>query len=169
MTNPAMLESIETLAILEDSELFEGVDADTLRDLATHARVVEFATGDRVFQENDLAENVYLIVSGRVSLVICRPHVGCRQLLELGEGELLGWSSLLDRNRFSATAEVRTATKMVELCGKHLTQLCGDNPSFFGKFMSRVAQIVAQRLNATRLQLLELSGIHLPLVTIESD
>ena len=169
MNDTSVRESTELLAALKDVELFQGVADDILQEIASQAKIVEFQAGDQIFRENDRADNVYALIQGAVSLVICRPNVGCRQLVTLGAGELLGWSPLVNRERLSATAEVREPARVIEIPGKHIAQVCRDNPAFFGEFMQRVAQIVSDRLNATRLQLLELSGIHLPESAIESD
>ena len=47
--------------------------------------------------------------------------------------------------------------------------LCREDPEFGFEFMHRVAMVLAERLTATRLQLLKHCGGQLPEVQIESD
>jgi CRP-like cAMP-binding protein len=150
-------------------ELFRDIAEVHLQRLAENARLVEFPAQRDIFRENDVAKEVYLIVSGRVSLVICRPKIGCRQLMEVGEGELLGWSSLVGRHRLSDTAHTLTPTKTLAFDGQQVISMCKELPDFGFQLMHRVAQVLEHRLNATRLQLLEMCGVHLPDVQVETD
>ena len=157
------------LDTLRRSTFFQNVADDHLAPLAEISRIVEYPTKKTMFGEFDQANDVYIIVSGEVSLVVCEPKVGCRQLTTVHTGELLGWSPLLKRGRMSATAVTLTPTKAIVIDGEKLTDLCKKEPSLGCEFMTRTAQVLAERLFATRVQLLELSGVHLPQVTLESD
>lgn len=61
------------------------------------------------------------------------------------------------------------AGKALEFDGEDLMQLCMSNPSFGFQFMHRAACTLAERLSGTRLQLLEVGGVHLPEFQLESD
>ncbi len=122
-----------------------------------------------LFREQDLADDVYFVIDGRVSLAICAPSVGCRQLMEVGPGDLIGWSPLVGRLRLSDSAQTVTATSVIAVKGDWLLALCGEFPKFGYEFMHRAAQELAKRLAATRLQMLKMTGHALPEVQIESD
>lgn len=169
MTETLTLQTSDTVAALKAFSLFEGIDDNSLRQLAAQSEIVEFSARQRIFSENDLAEYVYFIISGRVSLVICRPNVGRRQLMQLGAGELLGWSPLVRRPRLSASAIASEPTTAIKVSAAQITELNEQNPKFFCSFMSHVARIVADRLSATRLQVLDMCGVRLPEIQIESD
>ena len=157
------------LDTLRSVEFFKGFDESQLEQLAELARPVEFPARCAIFHEHDKAEDIYVIVSGKVSLVICEPHVGCRQLMQVGDGELMGWSPIVGRPRLSDTARTLTHTKALALNGHEVLELCNKNADFGFSFMSRAAMVLAERLSATRLQLLEMTGSRLPAVQVESD
>ena len=157
------------LELLRGVEFFHDIGDEHLTRLAEIAKPVEFPAQRDIFHEHDPAKDVYVVTSGRVSLVVCQPKVGCRQLMEVSDGELFGWSPLVGRHRLSDTARTLSPTKALAIDGDRILELCGEDPEFGFQFMHRAAQVLAQRLNATRLQLLELSGTHLPDVPIESD
>jgi len=157
------------LETLRSLEFFHGIEVERLEELAKIARLVEFPANSNIFRENDTAKDMYLIISGQVSLVICQPNVGCRQLMEVGDGELIGWSPLVARPRLSDTAKTLTPTKVIAFDGEQALAFCSEDPQFGFEFMSRVAQVLAQRLSATRVKLLEMSGFQLPDVQLESD
>ena len=89
--------------------------------------------------------------------------------MEVGAGELIGWSPLVGRLRLSDTAHTVTATSAIAVNGERLLALCDEHPQFGYAFMRRATQVLAGRLSATRLQLLKMTGNVLPAVQIESD
>ncbi len=163
MSDPAILETLRGV------EFFRDIADEHLQRVAEIARPAEFPANTEMFREHDVAKDVYVIISGQVSLVICQPKVGCRQLMEVGDGEFVGWSPLVGRAHLTDTAHTLTAVKTLAFDGEALLAKCSEDPKFGLEIMQRVAVALAQRLSATRLQLLNLSGMALPSVQIESD
>jgi CRP/FNR family transcriptional regulator, cyclic AMP receptor protein len=154
---------------LRDVEFFHDIANEHLDRVAAISKIVEFPARHIIFRENEPAKNVFIIVDGRVSLAICAPRVGCRQLTEVGPGELIGWSPLVGRVRLMDTAHTMTPVKAIAMDGQRILALCAEDPQFGFEFMHRAAQTLVSRLNATRLQLFKMSGLLLPEVQIESD
>lgn len=163
MTEPTVLE------MLRDVEFFRGIADEHLVRLAEMTQPVEFPVHTVIFHEKDKAKHVYFIVSGQVSLISCLPDVGCRELMTVSDGELLGWSPLVGRQLLSDTARTLTATKALAIDGEQVFALCREDPEFGFEFMHRTAQVLADRLFATRMQYLRMSGHQLPDVQIETD
>lgn len=154
---------------LRKLEFFQGMPDEHLQQVASISRHAEFPAHHDVFREYEPAKEVFMITQGKVSLVICAPTVGCRQLMEVGPGELMGWSPLVGQSRLSDTARTLAATKAIAIDGERLLAFCTQEPRFGFELMHRVAKTLTKRLNATRLQLLKMSGLQLPEVQIESD
>jgi CRP-like cAMP-binding protein len=76
---------------------------------------------------------------------------------------------VLGRSRLSDTASTATAARLVKFPGDELVKLCDENPEFGYQFMRRTAEVLAERLGATRLQLLHMSGVQLPEAPIYTD
>ena len=159
-----------TVQSLRGVHLFHDIADDHLQRLADIARPVEFPEHSEIFHEHDRSKNVYVIISGRVSLAILDPGGGARELMQVGDGELVGWSPLVGRPRLSDTAKTLTPVTALVIDGDQALELCHNDPEFGCEFMHRVAMAVAERLAATRLKLMELGGHQqLPDVQIESD
>ncbi|HTQ40050.1 MAG TPA: Crp/Fnr family transcriptional regulator [Pirellulales bacterium] len=154
---------------LRGIEFFHDIAQEHLQRITAISKIVEFPAQYDIFHENEPAKDIYFVISGRVSLAVNTTHAGCRQLMEVGPGELIGWSPLVGRALLSDTARTLTPTVAVALDGGRILKLCAEDPQFGFEFMQRAAQTLASRLNATRLQLLELGGLRLPKVQIESD
>jgi CRP-like cAMP-binding protein len=105
------------------------------------------------FHEGDDASALYLIVSGAVSLKICHGGMGSKQIVVLGPGELLGWSSLTKHRQFAATAVVQGGARMVEIDGARVREFCDADPKFGYDFMGRTLLALSKRLIATWTQL----------------
>ena len=140
-----------------------------LEQIAKIARIRELKNGDIVFRQGDAAEYVYLLVSGSVSLEICAAGAGCKQILTLAPGELLGWSSVLEQFSYTARARAVADTRLVEINIAQLLAMCDRDPLFGYTLMRQVALALAKRLSATRMQLLNVYGTNLPVVPNEVE
>ncbi len=149
------LASDEVYARLRALELFKGMGEKEIRSLAELAEEVEFSAGTVIFTECEPATHCYLIVTGHVVLEICDPDK-CSPISTVGPGELLGWTTVLGGGRLTATARCQEPTRAIELPGPELIALCESNPVVGYQLMKCVAQTLAGRLTATRLQLLDL-------------
>jgi CRP-like cAMP-binding protein len=135
-----------------------------LEQIAQIARVRDFNAEDIVFRQGDVAQFIYMVISGNVSLEICAAGTGCTQILTLGPGELLGWSAVLEQLSFTARARAVEATRLVEINVAQLLAMCDQDPQFGYTLMRQVAVALAKRLSATRMQLLDVYGASLPVV-----
>ena len=146
-----------------------GAPQKVLERLTSIVEVVEFRENETIFRENELAKTVYLIVKGRVSLAIHEPRIGHRQVMELGDGELFGWSPLVGHQRLSDSAIALSQTTAVSCDADRLLELCAAEREFGFLFMSRVVHALAERLSALRLEILRKCGLQLPTAQLESD
>lgn len=154
---------------LKSNSFFSKFPEDHLDQLLSIAREVEYRAREEIFHEHEPAKDVYLITSGKAALVICEAGLGCRQIMEVKTGDLIGWSPLLDRPRLSDTARTISPVKAIAFDGVKLLKLCEDNPQFGYQLMRQTARLLSERLNAVRWQLVNVHGINLPQVVIESD
>lgn len=156
---------------LKKNRFFSNMPIEDLEQVAKICREVELPQRTVIFEEYDRAKEVYVLLSGQVSLVICEPKTSCRQIAVVGEGDLVGWSALLGRTRLSDTANTLTPVKALVFDGAKLSKFCAEHPTFGFEFMRQAASAMAIRLGGTRLQLLEMCGSHFPLSEqqIESD
>src|SRR5688572_28007794 len=110
MTKTSLLEEMTRCAF------FSGVDEDHLRRLADISRIVEFPARATVFEQFEKAREVYVILSGEISLAICEPSKSCKQIGVVRPGELMGWSTMVGRPRLYDSA--RTLTPVTALVFK---------------------------------------------------
>jgi CRP-like cAMP-binding protein len=157
----------ELLQSLRGMRLMQTLPEACIEQIAQRARLVEFASGDVLFRQGDAAVDIFLVIQGNVALEICAPGIGCKRILTVSDGDLLGWSPLLPQLRLTATARALSEGSAVAINGYELTRLFEQEPRFGFEFMRRIALALAQRLNATRLQLLDVYGSQMIGVTDE--
>lgn len=158
----------QPIELLRGITFFAGMADEHLAALAKMCEVADFPSRTKIFEEFERAQDVYFIVEGTVSLAICDAS-SCRQITTVHKGDLLGWSPLIGRSRLFDTARTETPLKTVKFKADELLNYCQQHTDFGYEFMRRAASVLGQRLSATRQQLLELSGVHLPEMPLESD
>lgn len=131
---------------------------DLLEPLAGVSRIVELPVGTVIFRQGDQAGTLYLVSRGQVGLELCTPGGGCKRILTVADGELLGWSPALGQQQMTATARALTDVRAIAIDGQQLVVECERNPQLGYEFMKRAALALAKRLSATRLQLLNVYG-----------
>jgi CRP-like cAMP-binding protein len=159
----------ELIEALREIRFLHAIGPTRLEQIAKISQSRDYNEGDIVFRQGDEAQYVYLVDHGRVSLEVCAAGSGCKQILTLGTGELLGWSALLDQLCYTARARALAATRLVEINVGQLLTLCERDPQFGYELMRRTALALAKRLSATRIQLLDVFGEVLPLTPNEVE
>jgi CRP/FNR family cyclic AMP-dependent transcriptional regulator len=149
--------AMETLErVLAEHPFFQGLERPYIQLLAECASRVRFDPGEVIFREGEPSNLFYLIRHGKVAVETFVPNRGPIAIQTLGEGQVLGWSWLVEpyRRRFDARAV--ELTRAIALDGQCLRGRCEEDHHFGYELMKRVAHLMDQRLQATRLQLLDL-------------
>lgn len=124
---------------------------DKISQLAVEAA---FEPDQIVFREGDPSSFFYLIVEGRVALEICTPN-RILSIQTVEGGEELGWSSLLSRVDKQFRARCLDPVRAIAFDGARVIAACEEDHEFGYLIMRKVLEIVAERLRATRMQMLD--------------
>lgn len=151
---------METLEpILAQHPFFQDIEPVYLQLMVGCAANVRFAAGDDIFREGDVANQFYLIRHGRVALQVFVPGQGRITIETIEAGEVLGWSWLFPPYRWHFDAQALELTRAIAFDGACLRAKCEEDHDLGYMLMQRFAQVMMQRLQATRLQLLDLYGV----------
>lgn len=150
MTHETVLKALQSLEFTRDLKYEHQAK---LASISTH---VTFSESAILFNENDISELVYLIEEGRVALLTLVPGHGNVTILEVGPGEILGWSSLFAPKRKTASAKALEATRAVAINATRLRELCRADTELGYNIIWRVANVISDRLRAARAQLLDM-------------
>jgi CRP/FNR family transcriptional regulator, cyclic AMP receptor protein len=150
------MQTIEPL--LAGHPFFKGLDPKHLQLIVGCSSNIVFSPGQFLFHEGEEANTFYVLRSGRVKVETFSPQHGPITIQTEGEGEILGWSWLVPPYRWRFDAEAMEQTRAIAIDGKCLREKCETDHNLGYELMKRFALIIAERLEATRLQLLDVYG-----------
>ena len=146
--------------ILGKHPLFKGMEDEHLVLLVGCASNVRFTAARPIFREGEAADQFYLIREGKIALDIFSPPRGSLVLQTLGEGDVLGWSWLFPPYRWKFTARVVEPVRAIAMDGRCLRGKAEEDHDLGYELLKRFARIIQDRLQATRLQLINVYEVH---------
>jgi CRP-like cAMP-binding protein len=144
--------------VLVEHPLLKGCQPKYIGLLVGCASNIRFAAGDTIFRQGEEADHLYLIREGRVALEIPDSGRGPIIVQTLREGDVLGWSWAITPHRWHFDSRALELTRAIALDGKCLREKCETDHDLGYEVMRRVTHVMEQRLQATRLQLLDVYG-----------
>jgi CRP/FNR family transcriptional regulator, cyclic AMP receptor protein len=144
--------------VLADVPFLAGMDAERLALLAGCASNVGFEAGEVIFREGDPADAFYVIRRGTVAIELHAPARGALTLETIEAGEVIGWSWLFPPHRWHFDARALSAVRATAFDGACLRGKCEEDTALGYDLMKRFAQVFIQRLQWTRLRLLDVYG-----------
>lgn len=137
---------------------FAGLEPGQLELIAGCGANRVFEAGEHLAHEGDPADTFFVIRHGRVALEVTAPGRGALMIETLGEGAVVGWSWLFPPHRWSFDARALELTRTVAFDGACLRGKCEADKGLGYELMQRFAAVMLDRLQATRLQLLDVYG-----------
>lgn len=139
--------------ILERHPFFQRLEPDQLQEIALHCEQVSYSAGEYIFKEGEPANLFYLVLHGQIALEIHDPVRDPLIFQTLCDEDLMGWSWLFPPYRWHFDARAVKPVRLLAIDGSWLREKMEADPKLGYLFMTRVSQIVLERLQATRLQL----------------
>lgn len=148
--------SLESL--IGEHPLFVDLDPGYLELIAGCAQNVRFEAGEQIFREGEEADHFYLLRYGRVAVEVHAPGRGPTTIQTLEEGDVLGWSWIVEPYRWHHDARAIEMTRALAFDGECLRGKSDEDPKLGYALMKRFAPLIAQRLRRAELQLLDVYG-----------
>ena len=141
---------------LKEAAFFQDFDDATLDLIVPHVTAKIFDAGQYILRDGDPADLFYLVRDGTVAIELAAPPRGRLVLQTLADGDLLGWSWLVPPYRWSFDARAVSLVRCLGFDAKRLRALCQENHDFGFVLLQRYVRVMAARLTAARLQMLDL-------------
>jgi CRP-like cAMP-binding protein len=135
-----------------------GLEPRRLELIAGCGRTGRYAAGELLFRAGESADDFFLIREGAVALELAVPEREPVTIETLHDGDLLGWSWLFAPHRWMFDAYAVQDTSVVVFDGACLRGKCETDHELGYQLMRRFAAVLVDRLQATRLQLLDVYG-----------
>jgi CRP-like cAMP-binding protein len=115
---------------------FQEISLEHFEAIAQFSRVIDLNKDEILFREGDKEDYIYVVLKGRVAIEVNSPDRGRLRIFTAEALDVVGWSAATPVVR-QRTATTRAVVDLV---------------------MSRIAGVVAGRLMAARMQLLDFYG-----------
>lgn len=141
----------EIMDVLENCELFRGLNKDEIEKIAGLGHVETYEAGENIINQGDLGDKLYIIAEGHVFLeraIDLGTRKGSAIITILGRGKALGsWSTLLgETHTLGSSAICRKPTKVVVIKGPALRELMLDNFQLGFKVLEGLCFILRNRI-----------------------
>jgi CRP/FNR family transcriptional regulator, cyclic AMP receptor protein len=146
--------------IVSDHPFFRGLDPQFSKLLCGCARNARFDAGQYLFHEGEEAAEFYLVRHGHVALQIAAPGHGPVTFQTLGVGEVVGVSWLIPPYRWTYDAKALELTRAIAMDANCLRGKCEADHDLGYELMKRFMPVLIQRLQGTRMQILDVYGAH---------
>jgi CRP/FNR family cyclic AMP-dependent transcriptional regulator len=153
-----MIEGLEH--IVAQHAFFAGLEPSFIALVSGCAKNARVEAGKYLFHEGESADWFYLLRDGRVALEMRDPARGAVTLQTLGPGDVCGLSWLVPPYRWSYDARALEAARAIAIDAACLRRKSEADPRFGYEMMKRFMPPLVQRLQAARLQMIDVYGAH---------
>jgi len=129
---------------IQQSDLFWGMNRDFVEKVMNIAEKKSYRKGHFLFREGDPATNFYVLIKGQVKLMIGETS----QMVYTVDhaGEAFGWSSLIERDTYSASGECMEETILQKIDSRAFLKIMEQDPLNGFIFIKRLAGLIGNRL-----------------------
>lgn len=150
------MEHMEIRPLLADLPLFQGLKEEYLDFLAECGSNEVFQAGKSIFHEGDHADFCYVLRSGRVAVETVVPGKAPLVIQTLDAGEVLGWSWIQSPFRWNFRGRTLELSRTLTLDAQKIRDRCSIDHDFGYFLLKRFTPIIVSRLQATRLQVMDI-------------
>lgn len=140
----------EPTATGEIEQLLPDASDDEWAALLKHTRRRSFGPGDAVVTAGAPDRSIYIIIHGRLEVLVAHGRRGYRRVAVIGAGSVIGELSFFDGGGRSALVRAATPAELAELSPAEFDALAFANPTLARKLLLDLGRILAKRLRAVQ-------------------
>ncbi len=131
--------TIDLLHMLKACKLFSALDDTALEGLITKFDKIYLHKNKILFRQGSLADGLYVLVSGKLSVILQSQHQVKKIIGEINVGETTGELGELTHGRRSATIKALEDSILLKLSSKEFKELCQNYPSVIHEIINTLA------------------------------
>jgi len=135
-----VISTVEKVLFLKSIDLFSQIPGEDLARVAQIAEELDFEEGERIMQEGEMGDSMYLIVDGVVQV-----FKGERKVVELSERECVGEMAILDSEPRSATVQALSAVRALRIEREDFYELMNEK----AEIARGIIKVLTRRLRST--------------------
>jgi CRP/FNR family transcriptional regulator, cyclic AMP receptor protein len=140
---------MDKIEVLKSSPLFEMLSQPEFEALADVCKLRKYVPGESVFEEGDLGDSVYVVISGEFDVVKRMEPSGECLLATVKGNDFFGEMSLIDKEYRSATVRAKTEAQLLQLSAENLVAFRKTYKDGFAFILINIARMLSGRLRDT--------------------
>jgi CRP-like cAMP-binding protein len=143
-----------TIEELKNVRFFDKYSDEQLKIFISLSSIKEFRVKEILFEQYDELSEMYVLLTGCLSMGISIAKEKRIHLSTLEEGDLFSWSAAFSPYISTAWVMATCPTKVLAIDARKLNLEFEKNCEFGFKTMAKIAQTISHRLSDTRFQLM---------------
>ena len=144
--------------LISTHPLLAGLSVDLIGEVAGCAVNRVWHAGELLITEGEAADTLYLVRRGVVAIEVNAPASGPIVIETVGPGGVVGWSWMFPPYRWHFDARAAGAVGAIAIDAACLRDKADADPELGHRLTLRVAGVLLERLQMTRVRLLDLYG-----------
>jgi CRP-like cAMP-binding protein len=137
-------------------QIFHDLTAPQRARLASVFTLCEYQAGQTIFEQDERARNLYLVIQGEVEVVF-KPDDGPEMMVaRIKPQGVVGWSAAIGSPCYTSAVRCSIDSSLLRVDRHDLRILCDMDPGLGRILLERLAIIIAERLRNTHAQVLAL-------------
>ena len=146
---------MRALDVLEEVSLFYDLTMDDLALIQPLAVMKDGKAGDFIIQEGECVENVYILLSGKATVLRTRADGKKVSIDEVGKDDLLGEVTFFKNTPASASVQATAPFKALQFNQKEFHRLLDSHPPLGLKIYKKFSRVLSVRIKKRLAQLVE--------------
>jgi hypothetical protein len=139
---PEKLSLGEKILLLKEIDIFSGLSASELAAIASVTEEMKLAKDEDVIKQNSIGETVYLIVDGRVSVIMEKEDGAQAVIDQMDPGAAFGEMALIDDSPRSATIRTVAPCRFLMLHKQEFKETAMEFP----RIALQICSVLSQRI-----------------------
>lgn len=139
----------DILPIIKSVTIFSGLSDSQVRRIFENCSLLEARVGEIILQEATPATEIFIILNGKVTIVLGLNDDDPIVLTEFGPGNCIGEASVIGIQDHSASAVVTEDATLLVLSRQVLMKIFDTDKSLFSLLILNIAREIARRLHHT--------------------
>ena len=129
---------------VKQGDLFWGMGTEFVKSAMDASEKMNPGEGSELFAAGDPADHFYVLLKGNVLLSL--GTTGRKVYLARHPGEIIGWSSLIGRDAYSASAKCTENCQLIKFSSQTFLDQLKENPANEAMLFQRLAEMLGNRL-----------------------
>ncbi len=129
---------------LKSADLFLGMGKEFVKEALDISNQLSQSEGDYLFHQGDQAGHFFILLKGKVKLSLGR--TGPVVYVAKHPSEIIGWSSIIGRDTYSAAAQCMEPTNLLKFDRQAFLSILKKNPANEAILFRRLAEMLGNRL-----------------------